>query len=160
MHAVDLEQGEYVELFLDVLHGDEVAARIEHDAAIAKAWLILDAHGRSCPGDTFHYGWVLDLSGKQLQERLHTIEKTLRCFRFDGDIGSGHVQGVTLIVQIELTVDQEREAVGCSFVCHADLIASSCVQLGSEELSHRLGLWGRGIELCVFAQLEVPLVLY
>ena len=80
MHAVDLEQGEYVELFLDVLHRNEVAARIEHDAAIAKAWLILDAHGWSRPGDTFYHGRVLDLSGQQLQERLHTIEETLRRF--------------------------------------------------------------------------------
>ena len=91
MHAVDLEQGQYVQLLLDILYRNEMAAGVEHDTAVAESRLVLDRYGRSGPCDTFHGGRTLDLGGQQLQERLHTVEKTLRGLGLDTDAAVGYV---------------------------------------------------------------------
>ena len=150
MHAVDLEQGQYVQLLLDILYRDEMAAGVEHDTAVAESRLVLDRYGRSGPCDTFHGGRTLDLGGQQLQERLHTVEKTLRGLGFDTNAAVGYVERVSLVVYVQRAVDNQRDTVGGLFVGGSYLVACRRVHFSREELGYGFRLRGGSVDPRVF----------
>ena len=61
-------------MLLYILYRDEMAARVEHDAAISETRFVFHGHARSRPGNAVNNSLAFDLSRKQLHECLHTVE--------------------------------------------------------------------------------------
>ena len=78
VEAVDVMQGQHVDVRLDFIHAEHVAAHIEHHATVAEARRVVDFHRRqfhgSCPFMHRH----------RLAERLDAIEHTR--FRRSGNL--------------------------------------------------------------------------
>ena len=130
VQAVDFEQRQNVDVSLHILHGHEMAARVEHDAAIAEARFVFDAHGSGRPRDAFHGRGTFNLGRQQLHERLHTIEKSLRFLSLDLHALGGNVERVALVIDIERFVERQRDV---ALVSHLDVVARGCFHLVREK---------------------------
>ena len=130
VQAVDFEQRQDVDVSLHILHGHEMAARVEHDAAIAEARFVFDAHGGCRPCDTLHGRGTFNLGRQQLHERLHTVEKSLRFLGLDLDALGGNVERIALVIDIERFVEHQRDV---ALVGHLDVVARGCFHLVREE---------------------------
>ena len=66
VHGVYLQRCHQVKLLLHVLYRDKVAAGVEVEATIAKAWIVVDVAALCHPFYAFHHVGALYLGGQQL----------------------------------------------------------------------------------------------
>ena len=159
MQTVDLEERQDVDILLYVFDRHEMAARIQHDAPITKARLILDSDRRGGPSDIRYHGRAFDFRRQQLQERLHTVEQALRGLRLDAYVVFRNIKGIALVVYVECVVDCQRDSVGDFFIGYGDRIAGRRVQLSREKLGYGLRFRSGGIYFRALAQFEAPIIL-
>ena len=151
VHAVDLEQGQYIEVFLYVLYRDEMTARIQHDTTIFETRFVFHRYAGSSPGNTVHNCRTFNFGRKQLHECLHTIEQALRGFSLDRHALRSDIQRVALVVYIQCPVDCQRNAVGGSLVTDCYPIAGGKIHLGGKIFGYCFSFRSGSGESCVFA---------
>ena len=139
VHTVHLEESYHVDILLHVFGRHEVAAWVEHDTAVAKTRLVLDANGRSYPSDASGLFWVFDFGREQLHKGLHCIEQALRSLTNGLNAFGSYIEGVAFVVGVERFVDGEHDV---AFVSHLDAVACRCADFSSEKFGYCLSLIG------------------
>ena len=139
VHAVHLEECDNVDILLNVFGRHKVTTRVEHDAAIAKAWLILNAHGRCHPCYASCLFGILDFGRKQLHKGLHGVEQALRSLSHCLYAFGGNFEGVTFVVGVEGFIDAERNV---AFLGYFDVVAGRRTDFCCEKFGYGLCLVG------------------
>ena len=111
VHTVDLEQSQYIQVFLHILYRDEMTARIEHDTTIFETRFVFHRYAGSRPGNAADGCRAFDFGRKQLHECLHAVEQALRCLCLDCHAFRSDIQRVALVVYIQRFVDCQCNAV-------------------------------------------------
>jgi len=105
-------QRQEIDELLDELLRHEMPANVEMHPAPHEARRILDEKRRNCPRDAGHRRFAENLDGKDLPERLHTIEEAGRLHRADRYNAGSDIERVAFVAESgESGVEPEDYAV-------------------------------------------------
>ena len=101
MEHVEFVHGQFIEVFLDEIHPEEMAADVEVHAPVFEAGRILDAAARDVrlAGEAAGKDGV----GHQLEQRLEGIERSVGCGTPDGDAFGRDLHHITFAGDIVAT---------------------------------------------------------